>query len=253
MDLGLSGKKAIVTGSTRGIGRRIVESLLAEGCDVAIGARKADEVEQALGELAGRPGKAVGAAVDVMDGEAYQRWIADMGDKLGGIDIFVHNVSAGGSMDGEASWRNCFEADVLGAVRGVEAATPYLEKSGEASVIFIGTTASVETFMAPMAYNALKASLITYAKQLSQHVGAQGIRVNVVSPGPIYFKGGAWEQIEQGMPELYDTHVALHPTHRMGKPEEIARAVTFLASPAASWINGVNLVVDGGYTKRVQF
>jgi NAD(P)-dependent dehydrogenase (short-subunit alcohol dehydrogenase family) len=253
MDLGLKGKKAIVTGSTRGIGRRIVETLLAEGCDVAIGARKAAEVEEALGELAGRPGRVVGAALDVMNGETYPAWIAEMGEKLGGIDIFVHNVSAGGGMEGEASWRKCFEADVLGAVRGVEAAMPFLEKSGEASVVFIGTTASVETFMAPMAYNALKASLITYAKQLSQHVGTKNIRVNVVSPGPIAFKGGAWENIEKAMPEVYKTHEVLHPTQRMGTPEEVARAVTFLASPAASWINGVNLVVDGGYTKRVQF
>ena len=125
-------------------------------------------------------------------------------------------------MEGEASWRKCFEADVLGAVRGVEAAMPFLEKSGEASVVFIGTTASVETFMAPMAYNALKASLITYAKQLSQHVGTKNIRVNVVSPGPIKFPGGAWDQIEQGMPDLYNAHVAMQPNGRLGEPEEPA-------------------------------
>lgn len=253
MDLGLSGKKAVVTGSTRGIGRRIVEALLADGCDVAIGARKAAEVEQAIAELSGKGGRVVGAPLNVTDAEAYPKWIADMGETLGGIDIFIHNVSAGGGMEGEASWHKCFDADVLGAVRGVEAATPFLEKSSDPSILFIGTTAAIETFMAPMAYNALKAALITYAKQLSQAIGDKGIRVNVVSPGPIYFKGGAWEQIEQGMPDLYETHKAIHPTKRMGTPEEVARAAAFLVSPAASWITGVNLVVDGGYTKRVQF
>jgi NAD(P)-dependent dehydrogenase (short-subunit alcohol dehydrogenase family) len=156
-------------------------------------------------------------------------------------------------MEGEASWYKCFELDVMGAVRGVEAALPHLEKSGNGSILLIGTTAAVETFLAPMAYNALKASLITYAKQLSQAVAAKGVRVNVVSPGPIYFAGGAWEGIEQGAPDLYAAQKALHPTNRMGTPEEVARAAAFLLSPAASWINGVNLVVDGGYTKRVQF
>lgn len=252
MDLGLAGKKALVTGSTRGIGRRIVETLLADGAAVAIGARKQDEVDAAVAELSAR-GKVVGGALDVSNAEGYKKWVADMAEKLGGIDIFVHNVSAGGGMDGENSWYSCFENDVMGAVRGTETALPWLEKSGNGAIVYIGTTAAIETFMAPMAYNALKASLITYAKQLSQTVMAQGIRVNVVSPGPIKFAGGAWDQIEQGMPDLYNAHVAMQPNGRLGEPEEVARAVTFLASPAASWITGVNLVVDGGYTKRVQF
>ena len=195
----------------------------------------------------------VGAAVDVNDADGYRKWIAEMGEKLGGIDLFVHNVSAGGSMEGEASWYKCFEADVMGAVRGIEAATPFLERSEAGAVTFIGTTAAVETFMAPMAYNALKASLITYAKQLSQELMAKNIRVNVVSPGPVQFPGGAWESIEQAMPELHEAHLKQQPSGRFATPEEIAKAVAFLSSPAASWITGVNLVVDGGYTKRVQF
>lgn len=253
MDLGLAGKKALITGSTRGIGRRIVETLLADGAAVAIGARKQEEVDQAIAELTANGGKVVGGVLDVNDAEGYKKWVADMAEKLGGIDIFVHNVSAGGGMEGEASWYKCFEADVMGAVRGTETALPWLEKSGDASVLFISTTAALETFMAPMAYNALKASLITYAKQLSQTLLPKGIRVNVVSPGPIYFKGGAWEYIENNMADVYKANVAMQPNGRLGAPEEVAKAVTFLSSPAASWITGVNLVVDGGYTKRVQF
>jgi 3-oxoacyl-[acyl-carrier protein] reductase len=251
MDLGLKGKKALVSGSTRGIGRRITEALLADGCAVAIGSRKEDDVAQALGELSAK-GTVVGSALDVSKADSYRAWIAKSAADLGGIDIFVHNVSGGGGMDGENSWYNVFETDVMGAVRGVEAATPFLKASGVGSVVFIGTTAAVETFMAPMAYNAMKAGMVTYAKQLSQALGADNIRVNVVSPGPIYFEGGAWHNIEKAAPDLYKTHLAIQPSGRMGTAEEVATAVAFLASPAASWITGVNLVVDGGYTKRVQ-
>ena len=251
MDLGLKGKKALVSGSTRGIGRRITEALLAEGCAVAIGSRKQADVDKALGELSSK-GTVVGSELDVANADSYKAWIAKSAEQLGGIDIFVHNVSGGGGMEGEKSWYNVFETDVMGAGRGVEAATPFLKESGVGSVIFIGTTAAVETFMAPMAYNALKAGLVTYAKQLSQALGPANIRVNVVCPGPIYFAGGAWENIEKHAPDMYKAHLAIQPNGRFGTPEEVATAVTFLASPAASWITGVNLIVDGGYTKRVQ-
>ena len=251
MDLGLKGKKALVTGSTRGIGRRIAECLLAEGAAVAIGSRKADEVAGVVKTLSAK-GTVVGSVLDVANAQSYKDWIAASAEALGGVDIFVHNVSGGGGMDGEASWYKVFETDVMGAVRGCEAATPHLAKSGAGSIIFIGTTAAVETFMGPMAYNAMKAGLVTYAKQLSQALGPQNIRVNVVSPGPIYFEGGAWQGIEKAMPDLYKAHLAIQPNGRFGTPEEVASVVTFLASPAAGWVTGVNLVVDGGYTKRVQ-
>jgi NAD(P)-dependent dehydrogenase (short-subunit alcohol dehydrogenase family) len=115
------------------------------------------------------------------------------------------------------------------------------------------STAAVETFLAPMAYNAIKAALITYAKQLSQTTFRNNVRVNTVSPGPIYFEGGSWEAIRADNERLYNSTVAQQPSGRMGTPEEVARCVAFLASPAASWVNGVNLIVDGGFTKRVQF
>ncbi len=251
MDLGLSGKKALVTGSTRGIGRRIVEALLADGAAVAIGARNEAEVNAAVAELS-KSGKVVGGVLDVSNAESYGGWINSMAEKLGGVDIFVHNVSGGGGMEGESSWYKCFETDVMGAVRGVAAVTPHMKTAGAGSIIFIGTTAAVETFMGPMAYNALKAGLVTHAKGLSQALGADNIRVNVVSPGPILFPGGAWENIGKGAPDLYKSHLAEQPNGRFGTPEEVAKVVTFLASPASSWVTGVNLVVDGGYTKRVQ-
>lgn len=253
MDLGLKGKKAIITGGTRGIGRRVVNLLVEEGCDVALCARNGDVVKETVEALSGKGAKVIGDAVDVKDAEAYKAWIGKAAEALGGADILIPNVSAGGGMGGEEFWYNAFEIDVMGTVRAVEAAMPDLEKSGNAAIVMISTTAAIETFLVPQAYNAMKAALLTYSGQLSQAVGPKGIRVNSVSPGPIYFEGGAWSMIEKGMPDLYNATKAGHPGGRFGTPEEVANAVVFLASDAASHITGVNVVVDGGYTKRVQF
>lgn len=253
MELGLEGKSVLVSASSRGIGLRIARTLIAEGAKVGICARDPEATETAAAELRGLGGTVHAAAVDLADADAYRAWIEAAGEALGGIDGFVQNVSGGGGDEGESSWQRNFELDVLSAVRAVEYAAPWLEKSSVGSLTFIGTTAAVETFVRPQPYNAMKAAVITYAKQVGQVLGARGIRVNVVSPGPILFEGGSWDRIRQGMPEFYDQTVATHPFGRLGTPEEVANAVVFLASPAASWVSGVNLVVDGGYTKRVQF
>ena len=253
MDLGLRGKKAIVTGATRGIGRAIVELLAQEGVDVGLCSRTEDEVDAAVHALKQRGINAVGEAVNVRDGEAYKAWLARTAEALGGCDIFVPNVSAGGGFDSEKNWTKNFEIDVMHTVRGCEALMPHLEKSGSGSIVIISSTNALETFGVPQAFNAMKAALITYAKQLSQHVGKRGVRVNSVSPGPIYFEGGAWELIKGTMPKLYDYALKQIPCGRMGTPEEVARLVAFVASPAGSLITGSNLVADNGFTKRVQF
>ena len=133
-----------------------------------------------------------------------------------------------------------------------EQAMPFLEKSKAAAIVVISSTAGVETFMGPAPYNAIKGALIVHAKQLSQALAPAGIRVNCVSPGPVYIEGGAWEFIKNNMADLYNSTLAQIPQGRMGTAQEIANAVAFLASPAASLITGVNLVADGGFTKRVQ-
>ena len=252
MDLGLSGKKAIITGSTRGIGRAIANLLADEGVDLGICSRNQAEVDSTAAELSAKGVKVVGSVVDVADKATYQDWIADVGKQLGGIDIFVPNVSAGGGNMSEEGWEANFNVDLLGTTRGVEASMPFLEKSSAAAIVVISSTAGVETFMGPQPYNAIKGALVIHAKQLSQALAPNGIRVNCVSPGPIYIEGGAWEFIKNNMAELYDSTLAQIPQGRMGTAEEIANAVAFLASPASSLITGVNLVADGGFTKRVQ-
>jgi len=252
VDLGLKGKKAIVTGGSRGIGRAIAGALAAEGVDVAIGARNADSLEAAAKELEATGVKVVAKAVDVGDAAALKGFVTDSIEALGGLDILVSNPSGGNGVD-EASWKANFEVDLMGAVRSVEAALPALAKSDAASVLFIGTTAAVETFMGPTSYNALKAALITHANGLSQALGSQGVRVNTISPGPIFIEGGAWDMIKQYNEKMYEQALKDHPGGQMGDGSDVANAAAFLASPAAKHISGVNLVVDGGFTKRVNF
>lgn len=254
MDLNLRGKNVLITGSTQGIGRRIANLFAEEGANVAICSRSPESVKKAVKEISLlADGQIIGAPCNIKNKEKYEAWIADMAEQLGGVDIFIPNVSAGGGTDSEKNWWKNFEIDVLGTVRGVEAVIPIMEESGSGSIVMISTTAAVETFMAPQAYNAMKAGLITYAKQLSQAHGDKNIRVNSVSPGPIYFDGGAWNMIKISNERFYEKIERTHALGRLGSPEEVAKAVVFLSSEGASWITGINLVVDGGYTKRVQF
>jgi NAD(P)-dependent dehydrogenase (short-subunit alcohol dehydrogenase family) len=253
MDLGLAGKKAVITGGTKGIGRSVAEHLAAEGCDVAICARNGAEVAETVMALAKTGIRASGRALDVSDGPALQQWIADVGAEFGGIDIVVANVSALSIGQDEASWQAEFETDMMGTVRAVNAAMPFLEASKSAAIVIIASVSGREVDFAAGPYGVFKAALIHYAKGLSYQLAGKGIRVNALSPGNTYFPGGVWEKIEHGNPELFATALALNPTGRMGRPEEMARAVVFLASPAASFITGTNLVVDGALTRGVQF
>jgi 3-oxoacyl-[acyl-carrier protein] reductase len=253
MDLGLAGMKALVTGGTKGIGRAVAEHFAAEGCDVAICARNADEVAQTVAALSQRGVRATGRAVDVADGSALVQWVSDVGTELGGIDIVVSNVSALAIGQDEASWQAEFNTDMMGTVRAVNAAMPFLEKSKAGSIVVIASVSGREVDFAAGPYGVFKAALIHYAKGLSFQLAAKNIRVNSLSPGNTYFPGGVWDKIEHTNPQLYNEALALNPTGRMGKPEEMARGVIFLASPAASFITGTNLVVDGALTRGVQF
>jgi 3-oxoacyl-[acyl-carrier protein] reductase len=253
MDLGLRGRKALVTGGTKGIGRSIAEHLAAEGAAVALCARNAAEVAETVGHLRGMGVQATGSAVDVNDATALKAWVAAAAAELGGLDIVIPNVSALAISADEAGWRAGFETDLMHSVRTVEAAMPFLEKSDVASIVIVSSVSGREIDFAAGPYGAFKAALIHYAQGLAFNLAGKGIRANTVSPGNIYFPGGVWERIEQNMPDLFERALALNPTGRMGRPEEIARATVFLASPAASFISGANLVADGALTRGVQY
>ena len=251
MDLQLTGRKALVTGASRGIGRAIAVELAREGCDLALCARGAEPLEALAKELGGT---VYTQAVDVSDEQAVAGFVDAAAEQLSGLDVVISNVSAGG-LKGPDQWRLSFDADLMAFVRMVEAAVPHLERSDAAAIVAIGTTSAFDTLPPTSAnsYAALKAAVLEHASGLGHALARKGIRVNTVSPGPVDFPGGAWDKLREGRPEFYEGIRARIPLGRLGRAEEIARAVTFLASPAASFCTAVNLVVDGGFVSRVQF
>jgi NAD(P)-dependent dehydrogenase (short-subunit alcohol dehydrogenase family) len=254
MDLGLRGKKAIITGGTRGIGRAIAEALASEVCDIGLCARGEAAIAPTLEALRAKGVAATGAAVDVRDGAALREWIGAAAGELGGLDILIANASGFGLTLDEAGWRQGFDIDILGTFHAVEAATPLMEASGGGgSIVSISSIAGVEAFGGVRPYSAVKAALITYIGNLANALAPKNIRANTVSPGTIYFEGGVWQQREREAPDVFKTAFDANPMGRMGTAEEVANAAVFLASPAASFITGTNIIVDGALTRRVQF
>jgi 3-oxoacyl-[acyl-carrier protein] reductase len=254
MDLGLQGLKAVVTGGTKGIGRAIAHTLAAEGAHVALCARNAEEVAATVAafqaEFAGQT--ITGSVVDVADGPALAAWVQASAQAMGGLDIVVANVSALAIAADDAAWQRGFEVDMMGTVRLVNAAMPYLEQSAHAAIVTISSVSGREIDFAAGPYGAFKAAIVHYTQGLAYHLAGKKIRANTVSPGNTYFPGGVWTQIEQGNPDFFKMALGMNPTGRMGTPQEMANAAAFLASPAASFITGTNLVVDGALTKGVQ-
>lgn len=251
MELGLKNKRVLVTGATKGIGRAITEAFLDEGANVSICARSQEDIESALAELNSK-GRTVGLAVDAGDSAALRTWVTWSQEQFGGIDVFVHNTSAKPARKLER-WIDNFNVDLMALVHGVEAATPALSAGGGA-VVSIGTTASAEHFgPGSGSYSALKAAVTNWTLGQAQVLGQQGIRCNVVSPGPIMVAGGDWDMIKNAMPPFFEATEKAHPGGRIGETRDVANAVVFLASEAARHINGVNLTVDGGFLKRVDY
>ncbi|WP_213958220.1 MULTISPECIES: SDR family NAD(P)-dependent oxidoreductase [unclassified Variovorax] len=251
MDLGLKGKRAVITGGSRGIGRAIAECFADEGSHVSVCARKAEEVQATVASLKAKGVDAFGKALDVADATALSAWITAAGGELGGIDALVCNVSALAVGDSAETWEKSFRTDMMHTVNAVTAAVPFLEKSDSASIVLISSVSGFEVDFAAGSYGAMKAALIHYAKGLSRQLVAKGIRVNCVSPGNTYFDGGIWQTIEKNMPDLYASTLKVNPTGKFGRPDEVAKGVVFISSPAASRISGTNLVIDGALTVAV--
>jgi 3-oxoacyl-[acyl-carrier protein] reductase len=260
MDLKLKGRKAIISGGSKGIGRAIAMALADEGCHVAICARNEGEVKAAVGALKKKSVNAVGTALDVRDKAALDAWIKKSAEALGGIDIAIANVSAIDLGSGEDAWKNEFEVDMMHTVRMVEGVLPWIEKSDAGAILVTSSVAGLEfdwTFpdfdISMPAYGTFKAALIHYASRMARMLAAKHIRINALSPGHTYHEGGGWQKAEQNMPDLFKAALATIPWGRMATAEEVANAAVFLVSPQASYITGVNLVVDGALTSRVQY
>ncbi len=251
MDLQLSGKRVLVTGGTRGIGRAIVEAFLEEGAIVGFCARKSEEVTATQDALHDH-GSITGATVDVGDGNALAAWVDQSAEAFGGLDVVVANVSALAIPDTEENWRISLEVDIMHTVRLIRAAMPHLERSDAASIIAISSVSGRESDFASGPYGTAKTAIIGYIHGLALQLADKQIRANTVSPGNTYFEGGVWASIETGDPALFKTAVELNPTGHMGTPEEIAGPVVFLASPRARRISGTNLIVDGALTRGIQ-
>lgn len=251
MDLGLKGKRVLVTGASKGIGRAVAEGFAAEGAHVSVCARNEAEVAATVATLQSMGVHAFGRAFDVADAAALAKWVTDSANELGGIDALVCNVSALAVGDSADTWEKSFRVDMMHSVNAVAAAVPFLEKSASASIVLISSVSGFEVDFAAGSYGAIKAALIHYAKGLSRQLVSKGIRVNAVSPGNTYFDGGIWQNIEKNVPDLYSSTIKVNPTGKFGTPQEVANGVVFISSPVASRISGTNLVIDGALTVAV--
>jgi NAD(P)-dependent dehydrogenase (short-subunit alcohol dehydrogenase family) len=251
MDLNFKGLKALVTGSTKGIGRAIAALFAREGADVAVCGRNAGAVDEAVKALGAEGVKVFGQALDVADPAALKAWVEAAARSLGGVDILVCNVSALAVGDTPESWEKSYRTDMMHTVNAVSAAIPYLEKSRSPSISVVSSVSGFEVDFAAGSYGATKAALIHYAKGLSQQLAPKGIRVNAVSPGNTYFDGGIWQNIEKTMPDLFKSTLSVNPSGRFGTAEEVAYGVVMISSPLASRISGTNLVIDGALTRAV--
>ena len=242
MDLGLKGLKAAVTGGSKGIGRRCADLFADEGADVAICARNAGEVADAVAALKAKGVLAYGEGVDVADKSALEGFVAASAKALGGLDILVANVSALAVQDDEDAWRRAFETDMMHTVRAANAALPWLEKSKHPAIVIISSVSGREVDFTGPAYGAFKAALIHYAQHLAFKLAPKMIRVNAVSPGTTLTEIHATAG-EPGRPQRVAARI---PMQRPGEVDEIAQAIVWMLSPEASYVTGTTLKVAGG-------
>ncbi len=247
MDLGLTGKRCVILGASRGIGRAIAQGFANEGASVAICGRDAASLQDAAGEL-----KSTGAAVhadtcDLAQPEDLGRFLEGARAALGGVDVLVHNASALAVGPDLAAWDASLKVDLMAAVHACERVIPWMAGSGGGSVLLVSSISGLEASPWPdFAYTTVKAALIAYTKKLAIAHAASRVRVNAIAPGSIEFPGGIWAKVKESDPRLYGQVLSSIPAGRLGAPEEIADVAVFLCSPRAGWVTGECVVADGG-------
>ena len=238
-----TGIRVAVMGGSRGIGRSIALGFAAGGAHVAICARGAAALDRTRGELGTN---AYAASVDLADPAAIAGFIPQAAAALGGLDVLVNNASGFGMADDEEGWAASVSVDLMAIVRASQAALPFLKQRPGASIVNISSISAYRATKRNPPYGAIKAAVMHYTASQAKTLAADRIRVNCVAPGSIEFPGGTWEQRRTSDPALYDGTLAQIAFGRMGKPEEVAEVVLFLASAKASWVTGQTIVVDGG-------
>ena len=244
--LGIGGKRVVVAGASRGIGRSIALAFAENGARVSICARGAEALEATRKEIAAFGGTVHAAVCDLANEAAIERYVPEAAAALGGLDVLVNNATAGATGDDEESWEESLAVDLLATVRASRAALPFLEKGREPAIINIASGSGLNPSVRTPAYGAAKAAAIHYTRTQAAALAMKGIRVNCVAPGSIEFPGGGWERRKSEEPALYKQVLASMPAGRLGRPEEVASVVVFLASPLAIWVTAQVIGVSGG-------
>ena len=249
MELGITGKVALITGASRGLGRAIAREFGREGAKLSICARGAEGLQEAAADLKSAGCNVVAAALDVTDAAAARKWIDQTVMNFGAVDILVNN--AGGARPGalaelsDSTWRDSFALNFFAPVALSRMCAAEMEKRGEGSIINISSIYGRESG-GPLTYNSSKAALISFTKMLARELAPKKIRVNAIAPGSIIYPGGTWEAVFRSNPAFEKDFISHDlPGGRLGRPEEVAYAVVMLASPRASWITGACIPVDG--------
>ena len=251
MNLKLTDKIALVTGSSRGLGLASARALIDEGCKVAICARGIERLEQAADALrrSGAADRVLAVPADLAAGEGVETVVRRTVETFGGLDVLVNNVGrAGGGgivQASDAEWQSAFDETLFPAVRASRLAVPHMRERGGGAIIMIASIWGRESG-GRMTYNAVKAAEISLAKSMARELAPDNIRVNSVAPGSISFPGGSWHRRQQEDPEGMAAFVRDQlPFGRFGRAEEVGAVVAFLASPRASWVAGASVTVDG--------